>query len=82
MLVAMASDPGTEALDGNGQNSPYVEAFVKAIEKPTTPDIRAIFGQTRLEVRRSTNGQQSSWLFGAMGQEDVDMGFRREPLKR
>lgn len=82
MIVAMASDPGTEASDGKGRNSPYVEAFVKAVENPTTPDIRAMFGQTRLEVRRSTNGQQSSWLFGSLGQGDVDMGFRREPLKQ
>ena len=66
LLIALAAEPGTVALDGEGENGPYVRALVKAIQQPKT-DIRIALARAREEVQHLTNGVQTSYFYSVQG---------------
>src|SRR5262249_2699333 len=52
--------PGTEALDGDGYNSPFTTALLKIGPEPGLP-IEQALKRVRLEVNDSTRRQQTPW---------------------
>ncbi len=59
-IVAYSTSPGTEALDGDGEHSPYASAFLRLAHQKNLP-IEQLFKRIRLEVNNSTEGQQTPW---------------------
>jgi len=59
-LIAFSAAPGQVAVDGNGANSPYTQALVKAMRVPGIA-IEQVFKKVRVSVENYTGGQQSPW---------------------
>lgn len=59
-LIAFATAPGTAALDGDGQNSPYAEALVNILGEQGLR-VEDVFIAVRNRVRAATAGQQVPW---------------------
>lgn len=59
-IVGYSTAPGMEALDGDGNNSPYTSAFLNVAREPNLP-IEQMFKRVRLEVNNATNGKQTPW---------------------
>ena len=59
-IVAYSTAPGTEALDGTGDHSPYAAAFLRLAHEKNLP-IEQLFKRIRLDVGSSTDGQQTPW---------------------
>jgi uncharacterized caspase-like protein len=59
-LVSYSTAPGTEALDGDGQNSPYTAALTKIGHEPGLP-IEQLLKRVRLDVSNTTDKQQFPW---------------------
>ncbi|MGB8399305.1 caspase family protein [Bradyrhizobium sp.] len=59
-IVGYSTAPGTEALDGDGNHSPYTSAFLHVAHEPNLP-IEQLFKRVRLEVNNSTAGRQTPW---------------------
>ena len=59
-IVAYSTAPGTEALDGTGNHSPFTAAFLRLANEKNLP-IEQLFKRIRLDVGSSTDGQQTPW---------------------
>lgn len=59
-LVAFATAPGTVALDGRGQHSPFTEALLQHMETPGI-DIDVMMKRVRGQVTRGTSERQVPW---------------------
>jgi hypothetical protein len=59
-IVSYSTAPGTEALDGSGDNSPFTAALIKIAREPGLP-IEQAFKQMRLAVHKATDGRQTPW---------------------
>ena len=59
-IVGYSTAPGTEALDGSGNHSPYLQAFLNRANEPNLP-IEQLFKRVRLDVAGSTAGKQIPW---------------------
>jgi hypothetical protein len=59
-IVGYSTAPGTEALDGAGDHSPYTSAFLRLAHEKNVP-IEQLFKRIRLEVNNSTDGHQTPW---------------------
>ena len=59
-LIAYATAPGKEALDGQGSNSPYTKHLVRALQQKGLP-IEQVFKQVRIAVVEETKGNQVPW---------------------
>ena len=59
-IVGYSTAPGTEALDGAGNHSPYTDAFLRLAHEKNLP-IEQLFKRIRLDVNNSTEGQQTPW---------------------
>jgi hypothetical protein len=59
-IVSYSTAPGTEALDGDGQNSPFTKALIEVAKEPGLP-IEQALKRVRLAVHQSTSGQQTPW---------------------
>lgn len=59
-IVGYSTAPGTEALDGAGDHSPYTAAFLRLAHDKNVP-IEQLFKRIRLEVNNSTDGHQTPW---------------------
>jgi tetratricopeptide (TPR) repeat protein len=69
-LVVYASKHGEVALDGDGQNSPFVSAFVKNLPQPGV-EIRRLFDLVRDDVMEATRRRQQPFSYGSVpGRED------------
>ena len=53
--MGYSTAPGTEALDGAGDHSPYTAAFLRAAREKNQP-IEQLFKRIRLDVNDSTEG--------------------------
>jgi formylglycine-generating enzyme required for sulfatase activity len=60
MLIAYATAPGGVAMDGSGNNSLYTTALLRALENPGRK-VEDIFKQVRVEVVKTSEGQQVPW---------------------
>lgn len=68
-LVAYAAKHGQVAIDGEGQNSPFVSALVKRLGLPGV-EIRKLFGLVRDDVLAATARQQEPYIYGTLGGDD------------
>jgi hypothetical protein len=59
-IVGYSTAPGTEALDGASDHSPYTAAFLREAHEKNLP-IEQLFKRVRLDVNNSTEGQQTPW---------------------
>ena len=59
-LLAYATAPGNVAADGTGSNGLYTEFLLKEMQVRQAK-IEDVFKRVRLNVRRSSNGQQIPW---------------------
>jgi len=59
-LVAYATGPNEVAMDGKGDNSPYTEALVKAMQEPGVP-VEQMFKRVRRLVEEETGSKQTPW---------------------
>lgn len=59
-IVGYSTAPGTEALDGSGEHSPYLQAFLNRAGETNLP-IEQLFKRVRLDVAGSTGGKQIPW---------------------
>jgi hypothetical protein len=59
-LIAYSTSPGTVAMDGDGNNSPYTEALAAAMQRPGLP-VEQMFKQVRRQVMAATSDFQVPW---------------------
>jgi hypothetical protein len=59
-LVSYSTAPGNEALDGDGENSPFTTALTKIGQEPGLP-VEQLLKRVRLDVSNATNRQQFPW---------------------
>ena len=59
-IVGYSTAPGSLALDGGGDHSPYANAFLKLAHEKNLP-IEQLFKRIRLDVNNSTDGRQTPW---------------------
>ncbi len=59
-LMAYSTSPGSVALDGTGNNSPYTQAMVAEMQKPGQT-IEQMFKRVRGTVLEATKGRQTPW---------------------
>ena len=59
-IVGYSTAPGTEAFDGEGNNSPYTSAFLRLGHEPNLP-IEQFFKKMRVAVNDVTDGKQTPW---------------------
>jgi uncharacterized protein (UPF0335 family) len=64
-FIAYATQPGNVALDGQGRNSPFTAALVKAISVPGRT-LTAVMVDVRKQVLSSTGGKQVPWDHSAL----------------
>lgn len=74
-IIAFATAPGAQALEGQGKNGIYTEHLVKRIAQPGIK-IEDIFKRVRSDVRRVTNGAQIPWESSSL---EVDFYFVPPP---
>ena len=60
-FIAFATSPGKVAADGDGANSPFTAALVRAITTPGL-DVKDVFDETCRQVIQSTNNEQLPWI--------------------
>src|SRR5262245_20622006 len=70
-LVSYSTAPGTEALDGDGLNSPFTAALTKIGHEPGLP-IEQLLKRVRLDVSNATASQQFPWESSSL---TVDFSF-------
>jgi len=59
-FLSYSTSPGAEAEDGNGTNSPYTAALLKA-GRESGLQIEDTFKRVRLAVNQATSGRQTPW---------------------
>jgi hypothetical protein len=84
-IVAYSTAPGTEALDGIGDHSPYTAAFLRLAHEKNLP-IEQLFKRVRLEVNNSTGGQQTPWESSSLTSDfyffgDTAVAANRAPVQ-
>jgi uncharacterized caspase-like protein len=67
-LIAYAAKAGQVALDGEGENSPFVTALVKHLQVPGL-EINMLFRSVRDEVLSATGRQQEPFVYGSLPSE-------------
>ncbi len=75
-FLAYATAPGSVALDGQGQNSPFTKALVEQIVVPGQP-VEQAFKEVRRAVLAQSGGQQTPWDTSSLVS---DFMFAQAPL--
>jgi len=60
-LISYASQPGTVASEGAGNESPFTQALSQALQEPGLNVFR-VFNEVGLIVKKNTNGEQEPWI--------------------
>jgi uncharacterized caspase-like protein len=59
-FISYSTSPGSEAEDGNGEDSPYTTAVLSTAKQPNLP-IEEAFKRIRVAVNQATDGRQIPW---------------------
>ncbi len=70
VLVGYSARGGTLALDGDGRNSPYAQAFLEHIEVPGL-ELGKMFRKVRDTVYDLTDGYQEPFTYGSLPGHDI-----------
>jgi uncharacterized caspase-like protein len=74
-LVVYSAKHGEFALDGEGKNSPFVEALVKRIDQKPPIEVRRLFEYVRQDVYSATTKVQQPFAYGSLeASEDFYFG--------
>ena len=65
-LVVYAAKHGEQALDGEGENSPFLQAMVKRIAQKPPIEVRRLFDYVREDVFNATDKQQQPFAYGSL----------------
>jgi uncharacterized caspase-like protein len=69
-LVVYAAKDGETAIDGDGNNSPFAQAFVKNLQTPGL-EVRRLFDYVRDDVMETTERKQKPFSYGSIsGRQD------------
>jgi hypothetical protein len=84
-IVGYSTAPGTQALDGNGDHSPYTQAFLREAHEKNLP-IEQLFKRVRLDVNNTTDGQQTPWESSSLTSDfyffgDTAVAATRPPMQ-
>jgi Caspase domain len=84
-IVGYSTAPGTQALDGQGNDSPYTNAVLKLARQPNVP-VEQFFKNVRLEVNQETSGQQTPWESSSLTSNfyffgDTVQAARQQPVR-
>src|SRR6202043_2015994 len=84
-IVAYSTAPGSEALDGVGDPSPYTAAFLRLAHEKNLP-IEQLFKRIRLDVNNTTGGQQTPWESSSLTSDfyffgDTAVAANRAPVQ-
>jgi hypothetical protein len=84
-IVGYSTAPGTQALDGQGNDSPYTNAVLKLVRQPNVP-VEQFFKNVRLEVNQETSGQQTPWESSSLTSNfyffgDTVQAARQQPVR-
>ena len=60
-IISYATQPGNVALDGQGDNSPFVLALLEVLQRPQLEALAA-FNEVGIRVRQWTGGRQVPWM--------------------
>jgi len=77
VYIAFATQPGSAAYDGGGQNSPFAEALLRHIATPGV-DIEIMMRRVRADVMARTDNLQVPWSNSSL----VEPGFSFAPAQR
>ena len=64
-LIAYATEPGSVAADGTGDNSPYTEALLEHLETPGL-SVQDLFTEVTASVLASTGEKQKPWTHSSL----------------
>lgn len=78
-FLAYATAPGSVALDGQGENSPFTQALVKHISLPGQP-IEQVFKEVRRDVLAQSNGQQTPWDTSSLVSDFMFVAAPEQPI--
>jgi Caspase domain len=67
-FISYSTSPGSEAEDGNGDDSPYTTAVLQIAKEPNVP-IEEAFKRIRVAVNRATDGRQTPWESSSLTSE-------------
>jgi uncharacterized caspase-like protein len=73
--TAFAAKDGQEALDGDGNNSPFAEALARRLQMPNV-DVRRVFDYVRDDVLKATHREQQPFTYGSL--PPVDFYFAQK----
>ncbi|HEY9053476.1 MAG TPA: caspase family protein [Rectinemataceae bacterium] len=84
-LIAFATDPGREALDGIGANSPFSGALIRELQKPGL-EINDIMRNVTRAVAAETMEKQRPWIQASMREPfyflDSDAAYKKVLAER
>jgi tetratricopeptide (TPR) repeat protein len=75
-LIVYAAKHGETALDGDGRNSPFVQALVNRIQQRPPIELRRLFDFVRDDVLTSTQKRQQPFSYGSLSASE-DFYFAR-----
>ncbi len=67
-FISYSTSPGSEAEDGNGEDSPYTAAVLQIAKEPNVP-IEEAFKRVRVAVGQATDGRQIPWESSSLTSE-------------
>ena len=67
-LIAYATAPNKVAADGEGRNSPFTSAFVRALDERQL-HIGVFFVRVTRDVKQATNGRQEPWIQSSLSND-------------
>ena len=67
-LIVYAAKEGTVALDGDGRNSPFTQAFLKHLPEPGL-EVSLLFRKVRDDVLTQTAGRQEPFTYGSLSSQ-------------
>lgn len=69
-VIAYSTAPNTIALDGDGNNSPYISALSNSLQKKGLT-IESVFKEVKKKVAHETNNKQQPWVAASISEELV-----------
>jgi tetratricopeptide (TPR) repeat protein len=75
LLIAFAAKHGQEAIDGEGENSPFVRSLVTRLRQPNL-EINKLFRLVRDDVLSATEKKQQPYTYGSLSGEDFFFNAR------
>lgn len=77
-FLAYATAPGSVALDGEGENSPFTQALAQEVTVPGQP-VEQVFKQVRRRVLEQSRGRQTPWDTSSLVSDFVFAAAEPEP---